>query len=258
MNKETDINACAKTYLDQNWSIIPLRHKDKRATLRWQEFQYRRATQEDIDSWLSRWPDMNLGVVTGIVSRLVIMDINPTHGGDDSLFDLEQSYGSLPRTVEAITGGGGHHLYFQHPGGVVHNRVGFAPGIDIRGDGGYVVAPPSLHVSGVRYSWAPGHAPGETTIAPLPDWVVERLTGEDRRAGHTKEYWRKLVQEGVSHDQAADALGSLSGHLLWHGVDPDVVLEMMLCWNRVRCKPPLDDEEIIDAVQNISRTKARG
>jgi hypothetical protein len=86
--------------------------------------------------------------VTGAASDLTVLDIDPEHGGADSLAALEQRYGALPATIEAVTGGGGRHLYFAHPGGIVHNMVAIESGIDLRGDGGFVVAPPSTHPNG--------------------------------------------------------------------------------------------------------------
>ena len=62
-------------------------------------------------------------------------------------------------------------LHFRHPGGSVHNRTNIEPGIDLRGDGGCIVAPPSIHPSGKRYRWKKGHGPGEIAPAPLPDWL---------------------------------------------------------------------------------------
>lgn len=254
MNSDKTIQESALDYLRRNWSVIPLRFKDKRSTLRWHEFQYRKATEDDLNNWNTRWPDGNIGIVTGLASGMIVVDIDPKHGGDDSLFALEQSNGALPKTVEAITGGGGHHLYFSHPGGVLHNRVGLATGIDIRGDGGYVVAPPSRHISGARYAWAPGHAPDQIEFASMPEWLIKLISSDDRRAGRSRDHWCKLVQTGVSEGERNRTIASLSGHLLWHGVDPDVVMEMLMCWNRVRCNPPLSDEDVVKTIESITRT----
>ena len=67
-------------------------------------------------------------------------------------------------------------------------------------------------------------------------------------------YWRSLVREGVAEGQRNTTIASFAGHLLWQNVDPDVVMELMLAWNRVRCRPPLDDEEAIKTVRSIERT----
>lgn len=103
--------------------------------------------------WWEQWPKANIGLVTGAASGLVVLDVDPRHGGDKSLVEWESRYGHLPVTLECLTGGGGRHLYFAHPGNPVKNKVGLAPGLDLRGDGGYVVAPPSVHISGGIYQW---------------------------------------------------------------------------------------------------------
>jgi hypothetical protein len=125
---------------------------------------------DQVRRWWRRWPNANVGVVTGTVSGLVVLDVDPRHGGDESLAALEGIHGLLPHTVESLTGGGGRHLYFRHPGTVVPSRS-IAPGLDIKGDGGLIVSPPSQHVSGRVYRWEPGCAPGEVPLADLPRWL---------------------------------------------------------------------------------------
>ena len=121
----------------------------------------------------------------------------------------------------------------------------------MRGDGGYIVAPPSLHPSGRRYEWAPGRGPDEIELAPFPRWLTAPLHGA--RVGRSLLDWRQLVREGVAQGQRNSTIASLTGHLLWHNVDPSVALELMLAWNRMRCRPPLDDAEVADVVASIGR-----
>ena len=85
--------------------------------------------------------------------RSFVLDIDARNGGDDSLDTLIHKHGRMPDTLEAVTGSRGRHFYFKHPGVPVTNSVGLLPGIDVRGDGGLVVAPPSIHVSGQQYFW---------------------------------------------------------------------------------------------------------
>jgi hypothetical protein len=212
---------------------------------------------EEVKGWYQHWPDGNVGIVTGVISSLVVLDIDPKHGGDTSLERLIQEHGPLPRTIEAFTGGGGRHLYFSHPGGVVRNKVGLALGIDLRGDGGCVVAPPSVHASGKAYSWLPGHDPQHAILAPIPGWLLHETSPVHQRPGHTLEYWRNLVKEGVAEGERNNTIASLAGHLLWHGVDSDVALELLLCWNRNRCRPPLSEDEVICTVDSITRLNER-
>jgi hypothetical protein len=127
-----------------------------------------------IRRWWQRWPSANVAIRTGAVSGIVVLDVDPAHGGDASLQTLLDRQGPLPAGAVVRTGGsGGRHLYFAHPGGLVRNDTGrrLGPGLDIRGDGGYVIAPPSRHTSGAHYHWD-----SSTSELPvLPDWLLGRL-----------------------------------------------------------------------------------
>lgn len=126
-----------------------------------------------IREWWRRSPSANVGIATGGPSGLVVVDVDLPRGGEESLRTLRATGHRLPRTLEVLTGGGGLHLFYAHPGGVrVSNTAGrlpgvgeALPGIDLRGDGGYVVVPPSVHASGLRYQWNPG------PIVALPAWA---------------------------------------------------------------------------------------
>jgi hypothetical protein len=231
--------------------VLPLRPRDKRPLIAWEHLQTARPSEDDIAQWFRCWPDANIGIVTGEISNLIVLDVDPKHGGDAALERLEKRFRPLSATVEAITGGGGRHLYFAHPGGFTRNRAGLAQGIDLRGDGGYVVAPPSIHPSGRPYAWTSERAPDEITLAPLPRWIFVPIRGP--RIGRSLSDWRRLVREGVPEGQRNSTIASLTGHLLWHGVDPEVALELLLAWNRMRCRPPLDDSEVAQVVASITR-----
>lgn len=239
----------AQRYLARGWCVLPLRARDKRPLIAWEALQSERPTPEQVADWFSRWPAANIGIVAGEISNLVVLDIDPKHGGDASLERLERRFGPLPETVEVTTGGGGRHLYFTHPGGLIRNRAGLAQGIDLRGDGGYIVAPPSIHPSGHPYVWAEGRSPEDVALAALPRWLLTPSGG-----GHARRSladWRQLVRDGVPEGQRNSTIASLAGHLLWHQVDPEVVQELLLSWNRERCRPPLDDAEVAQVVANI-------
>lgn len=249
--------AAALRYTRFHWSVIPMRTRDKRPLIKWLEYQQRPATENEINEWYLQWPTANVGIVTGAISGLVVLDIDPRHGGEQSLAQWETAHGPLPISVEARTGGGGRHVYFKHPGGIVHNRVGIVPGIDLRGDGGCVVAPPSIHGSGNAYTWVSGHEPGKLALAELPGWLLRLVRGDASNPGHSLGHWRQLLREGVAEGTRNNTIASLSGHLLWHGVDPDVVIELLLCWNRIRCSPPLGDDEVTHTVLSIFRLHQR-
>jgi hypothetical protein len=132
------------------------------------------ADEERIRRWWARWPGANVGLRTGAASGLVVVDVDPAHGGAASLAGLVARHGAFFAGTRVVrTGGGGLHLYFAHPGAAVPNDAGrrLGPGLDVRGDGGYVLAPPSLHRSGGRYRLESGGA----SVAPMPAWLAERL-----------------------------------------------------------------------------------
>lgn len=233
--------------------MIPMEPRGKRPLLPWTEYQSRRATVEEVEGWFKHWPNANVGIVTGAVSGVVVLDVDERHGGNVSLSQLNLKFGPGPMTVEAASGGGGRHFYFRHPGGRLGNRVGLRPGVDLRADGGCVVAPPSVHPSGRPYAWLPGHSPNEIEIAPPPAWLLSRSEGVEGRVGHPPTHWRKLVREGVAEGERNTTLASLTGHLLWRGVDLEVAMELLLAWNRMRCRPPLPDEEVAGVVESVAR-----
>src|SRR5581483_10929673 len=102
------------------------------------------------------------------------LDIDPRNGGSESLAELVHSHSKIPDTVQTITGSGGQHLWFQMPEWNVRN-ITLAPGINIRGDGGYIVVPHSLHVSGSHYEFDLFSHPDRVPIAPAPDWLLKLL-----------------------------------------------------------------------------------
>lgn len=158
-----------------------------------------------VDAWWSRWPIANVGVRTGAASGLVVVDIDPDHDGERSLDRLLEQHGELPAGRVVRTGSGGRHLYFRHPGGLVRNDVGrrLGPGPDIRGDGGYVIAPPSHHHSGGRYLVESGGA----ALPELPDWMLRLVRPPEPAPPAVAHDWRP------TGDTTAWAKAALEGEL---------------------------------------------
>lgn len=239
-------------YRKRGFSVIPIRPRDKRPLVAWEEYQRRIASQEEIRNWWSRWPRANVGIVTGEVSNVIVLDVDGAEGEQT----IKKNNLALPPTPCARTGGGGWHYYFRHPGGAVSNFAKKLPGLDLRGDGGLVVAPPSLHPSGRRYEWRIGIE--EAELANPPSWLLELAQPvAGRGLSRTVGDWRKLVGQGVTRGERNNAVAALAGHLLRRYVDPYVVLELLLVWNRVKCRPPLPDEEVAATVNSVARIEAR-
>lgn len=126
--------------------------------------------------WL-RYPSANVGIATGRRSGVVVLDVDPRNGGHRTLAQLIAKHGPLPHTLMAYTGGGGEHYFFSYPQDREVRCGVLAPGLDIKADGGYVVAAPSLHPSGNEYQWAVEAQPGVAELMPLPAWVLEQMAG---------------------------------------------------------------------------------
>lgn len=135
-------------YLRRGWSVVPVRRGEKIPAVPWHQYQHRRATLAEIEDWYAD-PTMGVGIVTGPISNLIVADFDGSVGA-------ETEAQILPRIgvgPVALTGGGGTHRLMAHPGRKVPTRTGVLPGMDVRGDGGFIVAPPSVHASGRQYSW---------------------------------------------------------------------------------------------------------
>lgn len=212
--------------------------------------------QDLIRHWFTTAPVANIGLVTG---GAIVLDVDPRHGGDESLRALEADHGPLPETCRSITGSGGEHIFFKPPAGVeIRNSAGdLAPGLDIRGVGGYIVAPSSLHASGRTYEWSVDHHPDDVLPAPMPEWMVAALGQPKSGAGRGSSYWRDLVCKGVAEGERNKSVTRLTGHLLRHYVDPEVTHELVQAWNMARCSPPMKPEEVTKTVGSIARAELR-
>ena len=217
----------------RGWSVILVKPQDKTSLGSWKERQRVRATNEETEAAFRANPGAGLGFVTGAISGLVVLDIDPDADGDQSMNDLVEKFGSLPITPAVQTGGGGFHYYFKYPEAGLRNSAGkLGDGLDIRGDGGYVVAPPSIHPNGTQYRWAKGHSPDDIPLAPLPTWVMECLSSPPTIQAHIAE---DVVPEGKRHA----TLLSLGGAMVSKGMSGEAVEAALLAENEKRCEPPL-------------------
>jgi hypothetical protein len=191
-----------------------------------------------IRRWWTGRPDANVGLACGL-SGVFVLDIDPRHGGDDTLADLIARYGALPATVETITGGGGRHILFASPGGIGNRPLGV--GVDVRGDGGYIVAPGSVHVSGGTYEWEVSSHPDDVPISAAPDWLIGLLRQPPAQSGHSRS---APVPERIPEGQRHDALTRFAGILRNRGLVADEIYGCLRVVNETRCVPPDDDAEL--------------
>ena len=167
----------ALAYSRRGWSVLPCRPCDKRPATK---HGFKDATTDKgriVQAWTLN-PEANVGIATGVVSGIVVLDVDPRNGGDANLAELERVHGSLPETLTVETGGGGRHFYFAAPEEPLRSG-GVADGLDFKAEGGYIVAPPSVHPSGGPYRWAKGSS---RVLAPCPDWLRSQPKGKLSRS----------------------------------------------------------------------------
>ena len=166
----------ALAYARRGIPVFPCEARGK-APLTYSGFLDATTDPRRIEAWWRRWPGANVGIPTGERSGLLVLDVDLRDGGPGSLAELERAGGPLPETARARTGGGGMHVFFQYPTGeVVRSSAGrLGPGLDVRGEGGYVVVPPSRTRG--AYEWL--------DRAPLadPEWLLGRLRGPPHLSG---------------------------------------------------------------------------
>ena len=189
----------------------------------------------------------NVAVRTGRESGLVVLDVDGDDGFE-SLRVLEREHGRLPTTLTVKTPRGGGHFYFAHPGREVRNSAGqLGVGLDVRGDGGYVLVPPSRLVDGRAYE-----VDEQAPPAPLPEWlgalIVAAPVGESQPTPVVE--WLAIVQ-GVNQGQRNAQLTRLVGHLLARDVDVRLTLQFAHLVNQ-RCRPPLDGVKVDRIVESIA------
>jgi uncharacterized protein YdaU (DUF1376 family) len=184
--------------------------------------------------------EASVGVVTGAKSGVFVIDVDDKLDGrgSASLIELERTYGPLPTTLVARTGNG-LHFYFRHPGFPVKNRVSkLGPGLDVRGDRGFVVAPPSLHANGNRYEWIDA----DQEISAAPEWLLELIRTESLPA---KTSTNSLIDDNEIPDgQRNDRLFRIACSMRGSGMDREDIEIALHEINSLRCIPPLEEEEV--------------
>ena len=186
----------------------------------------RPAIEREIREWPVEWSSGNLGVALG--RGLIAVDIDPRNKGDESLVRLIANHGSLPVTAEARTGSGGSHFLFRVPGDLaIGNRTNLEPGIDIKGENGYIVVEPSIHPNGKEYVWLRHPRQG---IADAPDWLLGMLVRDIKvecgRAGRREPRreprpWQRPAPAGpTSQAGRARSASGTSHRASDHAVNP--------------------------------------
>ena len=233
----------------------------------WKKFQTQLPTEQDVIDWFNRWPDANIGIVTGKISEIVVFDLDSDHA-----VQYANDEGGFPDTPRVKTGKG-YHCYMKYPGFVVRNDVRKELDIDIRADGGYVVAPPSMHGSGSNYEWEDCSSIFDIEPAPCEPWMIDYLkditkdssksvkekspkpsktvntASKSKAQGDYAEILNNGAVEGMRNHTAT----KLIGHLFGKGNEEAVVWEMVKQWNSSKNSPPLVETELRKSFDSIRK-----
>lgn len=246
----------ALAYQQAGFSVIPVK-RDKRPLLPWTRYQTTRASPEEIDSWWNKWPEANIAIITGQISNLVVIDIDSPIG----LEAYKAQFGEVHQTCRQNTGKpGALHLCFRPPSGVkLQNSSRTLPDVDTRGDGGYIVAAPSVHLSGAVYTWIVDPLESPDDLLPLPKDVQEWFWAKVKESKADKQE-RLDVQNlllGVQKGQRNDICARLAGYYLrLTKGDVGQTKAILGAWNE-RNQPPLDWKEVERTVESISKRQGQ-
>jgi hypothetical protein len=202
--------------------------------------------RDRIARYWSRVPEANIGIATGEVSGIDVVDVDPRHGGDRTLEALEIKYGGMPATLRARSGSGGDHIYFAHVPGAGSGNGKLGTGIDYKADRGYVIAPPSLHPSGGQYIWI-----NEVPVSEPPEWLAAAVAAPKRATAAPPETYRVMFAASAAEGERRDRVTRLAGHFLARRLDPLLVLDILRLWNAARCVPPWDDKELVKTIDSL-------
>lgn len=243
----------AKFYTGQkNWQVLPLMASGKKPLIPWKNGGS--TDMNIIESWYDSYRNANIGIVTGKNSGIIVLDVDPKHGGQETLLRLIDEYGMLPDTPISHTGGGGLHYIFEYPGFEITNSAGkLGAGLDIRGDGGQICAPPSIHESGGVYKWDNHFKPSIFPPAPMPKWLLDLLTKSEKiQSANVVINKDGIFPEGQRHY----ILVSLAGTMRRRGMTTESIFQALWTENLLRCDPPAPEENIRNIAESMEHYPA--
>lgn len=234
----------ALRYIRLGWPVIPLRgkiplteHGSKDGSL----------NESVVQAWWAKWPDANIGLATS--HAFFAIDVDLKKGGQESWEMLCSQHGRPPDTIEQITGTGGRHILFLLPDFPVQNSESkIAPGIDVRGVGGYIVACPSIHPETKRaYDWDGIQEIEQQQLAAAPHWLIRLLLDAGRRKAPEK------TPHQIAEGSRNDTLFRAGARLRRFGWESPEILASLKEINRLRCHPPLDEKELRTIAESAAR-----
>lgn len=246
----SEMGQAAIRYAEMGLAVIPLVPHGKNPIFReWQKVATNDRTM--VSRWFEQNPTCNVGIATGTKSNCFVLDVDVNKGGRDSYDSLILKHGRFPDTWQQITGSGGFHLFFRWPAFTVHNANDLFPGIDIRGEGGQVVAPPSIHACGNRYEWDGAEELEDSPLAEAPMWLLELLQGKSERTSPRSV--GPVVVDMLPKGSRHQALVSMAGTMRRLGLNASEILAALREVNRNRCEEPKEDAQLRQIAESMMR-----
>lgn len=239
-----DMLTFALDYAKRGFAVFPLK-QDKTPYIS-NGFQKATTDEMQIETWWKRWPQANIGIATGQMSGglcVIDLDVDEEKGknGLKAMRDWEQKYGSVMKpSCMAITGRGGLHYFFkttEH----VKCRINLLPGVDIRGDGGYIMAPPSLHPNGTRYKWRDNYSIDEVPVIEMDD-NIKYLLYHDSTTMQSKPAY--ISPDKIPDGERNGTIFKFACMMQARGASDSAVYAATMAENEAKCCPPLTEHEI--------------
>jgi len=216
---------------------IPIAENSKKPLISWKEFQKKPPSENQLVRWWRKWPNANLAVLTGTASGVDAVDLDVGHEPWPP-----EGY-ELPKGCVVRTPRGGYHYFYRHTPGVQSSAGRLAKGVDIRGDGGYVLVVPSV-VNGKGYEIESGSlAEAHQTVAP--DWLRDALLGTKGKSAAIP----RMIPDGQRNDE----LTRIAGSMRRRGMNEEAMLAALLEVNVRRCQPPLPEDEVCAIARSIGK-----
>jgi len=236
-NKENlSIIEWARKYRDKGFSVIPLKSRDKIPVIKWVQYQNQLPTDNELEMWFGNGSKYNIGIVTGKISGIAVVDLDSQKAIQ---FAKDNKFPNTP----FVKTGKGYHRYYKYEGEIKNFQCrDDLPNIDLRGEGGYVVAPPSLHPSGQQYKWVDGKGLEDISLGKFPDIILAKAPQDNKPL--------KELYNGSDKGSRNNDLTKLVGSWVNDGLTFDDCLASARMVNK-RNKLPLEESEIVRTINSI-------
>jgi hypothetical protein len=230
------------THPDDKGNPTPCGDPGKVPLVKWKAYQDRLPTEAEVREWFRRWPDANIGMATGHLSKAAVIDLD---GELAQHIAQGRGYDHGPHVSTGRVGGVHRYFQWRESAPTIFAR---ADGIDFRGEGGYAILPPSRHRSGNTYRW--GEELGDLEDLPeLPEWIDAMATDSSERAQRSSG---GEAVEIIPQGQRNNRLTSIAGSLRRQAVQEESILEALRLVNARQCQPPLEDTEVRKIAHSIA------